>query len=355
MKASSIALTLAFFAPSVLFAEENFIRQIQTVNGQTLVYDIPAASDQGTVTSRPLASDSSIFQLYTYDTVSANNGNGNDNTTTTLKKLDEKTVGTYIPTASLVFDSEDPHFPARTRADRPYGLTVTVAGLSTDPEAPAYSKSVESSRSYKIYDHDTWTAYENGSQQGEYTESYGFVQNGSFTDEAISQRLPSETPTQVAGEETFTIRLDPTAVPNYSELASATIQIWPVATAGVVGLEEGENYRKIPTATSMVLENLYPESITYAQVYPGGRSLGTVGIVVPSSVISYGEDTQVPQRAILSLSDEDISEALGEDGTYTLEVLTVTPFNGRAPELLTDVTFDVDRTISVRAQVTTTE
>jgi hypothetical protein len=36
------------------------------------------------------------------------------------------------------------------------------------------------------------------------------------------------------------------------------------------------------------------------------------------------------------------------DGTYTVEVLTVTPFNERKPERVAHVSFTIDRTIEVR-------
>lgn len=349
MKTSSLATTITLISATLLPAQgENFIRQIQTLNGQSIVFDIQAPSDKGQVTSRPLASEFSIFQLYT---TIRSTVNGRD--TSTLKKLDEKTIGTFVPTASFTFKSEDPHSPPRTRADRPYGLTISVSGLLTTPTAPPYSQKIEISRSYKVYDPTTFAPFADNSQQGEYTDSFSFSQNGSFTDDAISARLPSELPTKASGEETFTVRLDPSALPNTSALATSTIQIWPVANAGIVGLEEGKKYGKIPPATTLVLDNLYPTSTTYAQIYKGPRALGTIGTVIPSSVVSYGQGTQVPQKALLALSDEDIAKALDEDGTYTMEILTVTPFNGGAPELMTDVTFEIDQSLSIRAQITT--
>ena len=356
MKSLPFTLSLALLTPSLLFAEADKVRQIQTENGFTVSYDMPIYDDQGTVTSSPLDSDYSVFQLWATESITGSNGQ----TTDSPVKLDEKTVGTFIPSVSIQFESEDDFSPPRTRADRPYGLTVRIAGLSSDPEAPAYAKSVEASRSYKIYDPATWAEYTGGNHSGEYSEDYDFNSNGTFTDEAISQRLPSDSPTTVAGEETFTVRLDPDALAENSELANATIQIWPVASAGIAGLEEGETYQNVPLSSTLVLERMYPDSVTYAQVYPGPRNFGTVGTVIEASIRSYGVDpsgvdtpTLVPQRAIIPLADMDISKALTGDGTYTMEILTVTPFNNREPELLADVTFDVDRTLSVRAQLTT--
>jgi hypothetical protein len=52
---------------------------------------------------------------------------------------------------------------------------------------------------------------------------------------------------------------------------------------------------------------------------------------------------------------DDLSNYASRDGIYTLEVVTETPFFNRAPERLAYVTFEVDRTISSRGQLSTAE
>ena len=44
-----------------------------------------------------------------------------------------------------------------------------------------------------------------------------------------------------------------------------------------------------------------------------------------------------------------------EDGIYTLEVNTITPFNNGNPERILAVTFEVDRTIQLVGSTTTSE
>jgi hypothetical protein len=61
----------------------------------------------------------------------------------------------------------------------------------------------------------------------------------------------------------------------------------------------------------------------------------------------------VPQT--LSLSIDDLSNYASDDGLYTLEVITHTPFFGRAAERLYHVTFEVDRVITSRGQLSTLE
>ena len=339
-------------ASSAAFAEGDFIREIHQEDGIDIVHDVAVNDDEGAITSEPLETDLSTFILYT--TVETTE---NGRTTSSLKELDRESVGTFVPTGTITFESEDPHSPPRTRADQPYGVKLTIAGLQSSAEAPTYAKQVEVSRSYRLYDADTYAPSTDEADQGEYADTFEFKHNGIYHDEAISQRLPGDSPTLATGEETVTIRLDPSAPVQSSKIESGTIQIWPVASAGIIGLEEGKKYAKIPNDATLVLDKIYPESITYAQIYKGSRAFGTVGTPVPSSVISYGgtdaEPTMVPQKALLSLSD--LSTFFDKDGTYTMEILTITPFNNGEPELLADISFEYDRVITFRGGMTNME
>ncbi|MFD2255758.1 hypothetical protein ACFSSA_03635 [Luteolibacter algae] len=333
-------ISLLFLLGLCSVSANGFIRQIQTINGQSVVYDIPVANDSGSVQSRPLSAESAVFQLYT-TVVEANK-------TETLKKLDEKAVGTYLPAASLQILSEDPYYPARTRADKPYGVRLTVSGLLQDtPDVPDYAKTVYASRSYATSDPVT---YQLNGVKGTYADVFTFRQNGTFVENNVLQRLPGDSPSLAVGEESFTVYLNSGTGPA-SELAKATVQIWPVAIAQVAGIEEGERYTATPTDGRFSVRNIYPDSVTYAQVYKGPHVIGTVGTPLPSTVVAY--KTHAPQTAVLTLTD--LPGLVKDDGVYTVEILTITPFNNRAPELLAHVTFEVKRTLRVNSMVTTLE
>ncbi|MDP1591056.1 MAG: hypothetical protein Q8M07_25100, partial [Prosthecobacter sp.] len=90
--------------------------------------------------------------------------------------------------------------------------------------------------------------------------------------------------------------------------------------------------------------------------------LGTAGTMIGGTELRYGrhynsdlveEPTNVPQTQKISISD--LSNYAYRDGTYTLEVITETPFFGRTTERLFHVTFQVDRIISARGQITSDE
>lgn len=317
----------------------DFIRQIQNMGGATIISDIPVAAASGQVQSQALTADSAIFQLYATE--------AGPNNTQTLKKLDEKTVGTYLPVAQVQALSEDPYFPARTRADRPYGIRLTIHGIPAAAPGQALPQPVKVFRGYRLYDP---TTYLDAGTGGNYADTFTFG-NGEFTAGGILPQLPGERPTKACGEESFTAFLYSEGSSQASELAKATIQIWPVAEAQITVLEDGKVYRALPPHGSIVIRDMYPKSITYAQIYPGPKVTGTSGTPLPSTVVSH--DTYLPQNANLALTDLD--HMLEEDGQYTLEVLTITPFNGGAPELLTSVSFWIKRSISINGMISTIE
>jgi hypothetical protein len=319
----------------------DFIRQIQTVNGATVIYDIPITNDSGTVNSQPITSAAATFQLYT-EVPGPNN-------TTKLVKLDERATGTFMPTVTLQATSEDPHVPARTRADRPYGMKLKVEGMQNDPAVPDYAKSVRMNRSYALYDPVTYQA--NGTA-GEYADAFSFYQNGEYQS-AVAQRLPIESPTKAVGEETFTVYTRTSSGAVQSQLAKATIQIWPVATAEISGIEQDKLYTSAPKNATVMVKDIYPSAIVYAQIYKGREMLGTVGTILNDAALSYSENAKVPQNQAFPFGDLD--KYVSGDGDYTIEMLTITPFNKGAPERLAHVTFKLKRNMAIRAMMGTME
>jgi hypothetical protein len=319
----------------------DFIRQIQTVNGATVIYDIPIANDNGTVNSQPITSATATFQLYA--TVAAANN------TTKLVKLDEKATGTYLPTVTLQATSEDPHVPARTRADRPYGMKLKVQGMQTDPAVPDYAKTVRMNRSYALYDA---VSYQPNGTAGEYADAFSFYQNGEYQS-AVAQRLPVDKPTKAVGEESFTVYTRTSSGAIQSQLAKATIKIWPVATAEITGIEPDQLFTSAPKNATVMVNDIYPGATIYAQIYKGREVLGTVGAVLKDTEVPYRETLEVPQNQALPIGDLD--KYVSGDGIYTIEMLTITPFNNGAPERLAHVTFQLKRDMAVRAMMGTME
>ncbi len=329
---------------STLAPAKDFIRQIQLIGNSTVVVDLPVSGVKGEVTSKALTSDLSIFQLYATHTRA--------DKSTELLKLDEVTVGTFLPEVTITTSSEDTHVPTTTRADRPYTVDIRVSGLLDGESVPDYARTIYLGRRYKLYSPEAYTP--NG-VQGDYEDVQLFQSNGTFTD-SIVQRLPATKPKRAVGEETFTAYVHPDADPSAAELASGTVIVWPAGTATINGIYSGATYNGTPSNASITLEDAYPRSTTHAQIYKGPDALGTQGEVLEETVRTYGTGDNipdVPQNTQIPLSD--LGKYITEDGEYTIGVYTVTPFYNGAHERLAHVTFNVKRTIAVNSMLTTIE
>lgn len=345
MKLVPLLIVSSLVLGSAMASPNNFIRQIQMVNGANVVVDFPVEALTGEVISQALVADMSVFQLYATHIKSDN--------TSELIKLDEKSVGTFLPHVTLETFSEDPHVPTCTRADRPYGVRTTVSGMLEGDLIPDYAKSVLVGRSYKLYSPNTYTPT---GEEGEYANSHVFRSNGTFTDPAILQRLPVASPTRAVGVEITTAYTRPEAGTALGELASAEVIVWPVATASIDNLQEGATYFRMPRLVSITLRDAYPRSTTYAQIYKGHESLGTQGTVLPHTVTQYGHlenSSELPQNTWVALGD--LSSHVPDEGEYTIEVLTITPFNNGVPERLAHVSFVIHRAIKLRCMMVTGE
>jgi hypothetical protein len=133
-----------------------------------------------------------------------------------------------------------------------------------------------------------------------------------------------------------------------AQLAAAEIQIWPVADGSIAGMANSEQIRFATPQLTLTLNDLYPDSRTYAQVYKGAPALGTVGMIVPGSAIVI--NGALPQDRVFVLNGWD--SIIEESGDWTMELLTETPFG---IDLLDTVTFTINRDIEVNGTVTTVE
>lgn len=366
----------------------DFVRQIQLVQGQTIVYDTPIANTSGALRSKPIEGQGAIFQLYAYEDsayspftlLDAAVGNavhanvslgshlldvsvlgihlditlGDDPSGAKLPEmLAEKVVGAFIPEAVVRLQSGDPYFPPRTRADQPYTASIAIGRLPTEgQEIPeGVPTKVTLDKSYKLYHPTLHIPSENGSGQGNYSASLEFSLNGTYGIPSIYQSLPGNSPTKSIGEETFSAFVNLGTNGSRAKIASSTIQIWPVCNAEIQGIDPGKVYAGPPANGKVVLTDLYPDSVTYAQIYKGSPSLGSDGFKIPSSIFSV--NTFAPQNTVVPLSD--LIAGITDDGTYTIEVLTITPFHNRQPERVAHLSFELKRTISVRATMATME
>ncbi len=260
--------------------------------------------------------------------------------------LDSQYVGTYVPVATVVVRSEDGSSSIpRTRADRPFYVDVTVSGLLSGATDPEPSKSVKFLRHVQSYGVGGTGVGINRAQATLLTQT-SVTTNGTQNLTFLVNSVPGADRSKVRGEERFSVfSLEDYQAPE-SQLSSQFIQIWPVADGTISGISSNQLIRfSIPTVT-LALNDLYPNSTTYAQVYPGNQQLGKTGKIIPGSGLVVNDS--VPQSRTLTLSDYD--KVFDSEGRWTMEIVTVTPFG---TDRLAYVSFDVDRTIKLNSILTT--
>lgn len=335
---------------------DSFVRQTDLATGQ--VYDIPYTTPGGPYTSPlPVSDKGAKFELFARGTAWDTN----------IYLLDTKLVYAYAPAATLTISTEDPYifgdptsatYVKRTRADRPFTVTTTVSGLVNAAGASLAENSVYYAVQAMNYDLATYSPL----NQATYPLHSYNLGNGTLVWGPAYHELTSPTLMTGCGQQSYTfVRYAADQVPD-TILSQPTIQIWPVATATVDKITGGQVFiDRIPTIT-FTMSHLYPDSRTYAQIYPGNAVLGKVGTLITGTERRYGTTynpdqgvtpTNVPQDVQIAI--DNLSAYASADGIYTLEVITETPFFGRTGERLLNITFEVDRVISSRATLSTAE
>jgi hypothetical protein len=118
------------------------------------------------------------------------------------------------------------------------------------------------------------------------------------------------------------------------------VQVWPVASGTIAGLNDGDRIRSKAPQLTVTMTDLYPRSGTYLQAYKGpvGTALNPTRIVGAEKVLD--QSTSLDETLVVA----DYDSVFTEDGQYTIELLTETPFG---TERLDHVTFTVNREIKV--------
>ncbi len=335
--------------------QDAWVRQTDLATGQ--IYDTSITGTGGAYTSPLQVNETgSLYELFARGSAWDSN----------IYLLDTKIIGTYNPAATVSITTEDAYargdltsgsFVRRTRADRPITVDIEVSGLVVGSASTAES-SVYLAVHGKNYDPTTYSSL----NQPQYLAGDAKLENGSYHFSPLYHQLTSPTVSSGNGEQIFTIvRYASYQVPD-TILVQPKVEIWPVAFASVSNITAGQVFiDRIPSLV-VSLNHLYPDSLTYIQIYQGKQVLGTAGTLVNGTKLSFGrhynpdqgeEPTNVPQT--VSISIEDLSNYASNDGLYTLEVITHTPFFGRAAERLFHITFEVDRVITSRGQISTLE
>ncbi len=341
---TTAAIAFAMVSVSISVQAENIIRQTQLSSG--LQYDQVTDNDSGTaITHLPIEEGGASYELFARGSAWDEN----------LYFLDSKIVGHYMPEASIEITTDDwinqwfnGNAVPRTRADQPYRLAIRVSGLlEDDPDAPAATKQV-------LYTHvgQNFNASYVPGTNGEYTLASFLLGNSEPSYTPIYTSLTPMAPTKAMGVETFTVSsLSDEEIPAEAILAEEMVMVWPISEAFIQGVQDDMVIRDSLPDIVVNYKDLYPLSMTYMQIYEGPPVLGTVGQEIPST--NRFHNTTVPQNEIIAI--ENWETLVPRDGIYTIEVLSVTPFDGWQPERLSYVSFEIDRHVNINSQTVTSE
>ena len=334
-------LLLAAAAPCVVSADPadyvNFVRQIQQDSG--VEWDMSVAPNGMKISPTGVSAAGSFFELWAIH-----------NRSVSEYRLDEQYVTAYTPNATITIVTGDPYLAIpRTRVDQPFQVQISVAGL-LDENHPSYATAPDAA---KWVDYTNYTfAYPDGAYSFEDVKNpVGTVVTEGYMEETANTtitfsatNLTGPDLTQVKGEEVFTITAQADFGVSATILDSEKVQIWPIATGTISGVDSSRYYEQVPPV-SVSLVNLYPDSTTYMRIYPGPRKERPDGTKTINSSFVIMEDS-IPQSRNLTVRSMD--RYFTEEGIHTVELLHRTPFG---TDLLDVVEINVDRTIEVNGGV----
>jgi hypothetical protein len=315
----------------------HFIRQVQMPSG--VQWDVPVTLTGARNSQLSIDGGGARFELWTVLS-----------SPVASYLLDTRFVSTYAPVAEVAITSEDPYrVLPRTRADRPFQVTVQVQGLLNQTGAPEASMAVKFLRHAQSYGPLGVGENLDRSQATLINQSL-ITRNGPETLSYTINSVPGANRAKVRGEERFSVYslADPASLSPESQIASRHIQIWPVADGSITGVQPGQKVRMQMPQLTFTVNDIYPGGMIHAQAYQGPAKLGTAGTLIPGT--SYGPIGDVPENKIMVLDRYD--SVFGKDGIWTVELLTTTPFG---VDRLAHVSFEIDREITVNGNITTIE
>jgi hypothetical protein len=331
MKLLSLFLALSSiqgFAQSTNY--KNFVRQIQ--QGSGVVWDMQNVAATGSAPSALLMENKgSLFQLWTI-----NQTTGQDHL------LDQKLVGAYLPKADVKITTLDPYAPTtRTRIDQPFTVEIQVSDLLSGTGIPISASKVLLEQHIQSYAAGQSSLNPTVVAANTPLSSAFITQNGMTTLKFSASSLTASNPLKASGEEHFIVHALADGTITQSQIASAKVQVWPIATGSISGITNGAEYRNLIPTVQLDLKDLYPRSDTYLMLYEGDATSGGNGTLVKA----LPWDSDVPTS--LTTATDMLNTLITKDGTYTIALMSETVFDTRL--LCETITFSIKRSITVNA------
>ena len=330
-----LSLVLALSSPAAFSQTSSylsFVRQVQ--QGTGVVWDMQNVPVTGAAPSAlVLESSGSLFQLWSIN-----------QTTPKDYLLDQKLVGAYLPKADVKIITLDPYTNVpRTRVDQPFSVEIQVTDILTGTGLPDAATKVLLEQHIQSYATGQISLEPAVVAANTPLSSAYISQNGKTILKFQAASLKSSDPTKASGEEHFIVHALADGTISQSQIASAHVQVWPIASGAILGITPGQQFRfEIPTV-QLNLNDLYPRSDTYFMLYEGTSVNGAVATLVKAFPVD--RDRSVSQ--ILQVTE--LNSKFTKDGTYTVALMSETVFGTEL--LCPPITFSVKRSIAVNSML----
>ncbi|MES2923630.1 MAG: hypothetical protein V4819_18890 [Verrucomicrobiota bacterium] len=289
----------------------HYIRQTQLPADVTWDASVAVSSSGVTLSPLLLEADGSKFELWTVQLFPL-----------VESLLDTTVISPYVPTAEVTIRSEDPYsLLPRTRADRPFYVDVTVQGILSGQNYPDISKGVSLIRQAQSYG-STGTGDNLDRNQATLISHSPITTNGTQTLTFVLNSISGADRAKVRGEERISVFCREDYLMPETVIDSKFIQVWPVADGTITGIAPGQTIWPVVPEVAITLNDLYPSSTTWVQVYKGNPQPGITGTNVPGTSLQLND--AVPVSHLLKL--DNYGSVFDSDGLWTMEVLTKTPF-----------------------------
>jgi len=306
-------LILFALATSSAFAQVgyvNFVRQSQ--QSTSVVWDMPVAAKGTAPSALMIEQNGALFQLWTVE-----QSGGKD------FLLDQKLVGAYLPVADITITTLDPNGNVpRTRVDKAFTVRVNVSGLLSGSGLPLAATQVLLQQYVAAYPAGSFTLNPTTVVSGTPLSARNLTNNGMDTrvyPPSVQPRAPITDTTKALGEEHFVVHALSDGTFSQTQLDSAFVQVWPVASGEIRGVIPNKIYGMDLPTPEIVLEDLYPRSDTYLLLFEGN---GTSG---PSVVVkTYPMDRA--ETFSTSITVPELASKVTKEGAYTLALVSDTVY-----------------------------
>ena len=329
--AAASCLLLASFAQAADYT--NLVRQIQQAK-TNVSWDMPVAPNGTGPAALLVEEGGSLFQLWTISTKTA-----------AEFLLDQKLVGAYLPKGNITVHTLDSYngIP-RTRVDQPFSVDFEVTNLLSGLNVPLAATKVLAEH-HLAPNLDGNAAITPAQAISGTPFSTGYIsQNGTTTVNYAASSIQAPDLRKARGEEHFVLHALSDGSYTQTQIATAYLQVWPLATGTISGIAEGEILRGTPPALTAAMQDLYPSSSTQVRIFSTGDTVGPNGRPIPGSELIL--DQELPESRILVM--ENYGDLFDSDGPYRVELLTTTPFG---TERLDSVNFRVNRSLRVNSML----